>query len=82
VLKLGLPDWVRPACGWTGLSTPPNPTGNPNFNLKKRPDRNKSGPEVYRNPIRSELKYKNRWMKVEIENKLENKQNNEHDKIK
>jgi uncharacterized protein YjbI with pentapeptide repeats len=25
---------------------PANPTGNPNFNLKNRPDRNKSGPEL------------------------------------
>jgi hypothetical protein len=27
------------ACGRTGPMAPPNPTGNPNFNLKKRPDR-------------------------------------------
>jgi hypothetical protein len=29
-----------------GPMAPPNPTGNPNFNLKKSPDRNKSGPEL------------------------------------
>jgi hypothetical protein len=27
-----------------GPPAPPNPTGNPNFNLKKRPEVNKSGP--------------------------------------
>jgi hypothetical protein len=43
VLKLGLPDWVSPACGRTGPSAPANPTGNPNFNLKNRPYRKKVG---------------------------------------
>jgi hypothetical protein len=52
VLKLGLPDWVSLASGWTGPTSPANPTGNPNFNLKNRPEVNKSGSEfnkIWRN---------------------------------
>jgi hypothetical protein len=45
VLKSGLPDWVSPACGQTGSAAPANPTGNPDFNLKIRPEVKKSGPE-------------------------------------
>jgi hypothetical protein len=34
-------NWVS----WSGPSAPANPTGNPNFNLKNRPEVNKSGPD-------------------------------------
>jgi hypothetical protein len=33
-------------CGRTGPPAPHNPTGNPNFNPKNRPEVNKSGPEL------------------------------------
>jgi hypothetical protein len=45
-VKIGVASWVRPACGRTGPPAPPNPTGNPNFNPKNRPEVNKSGPEL------------------------------------
>jgi hypothetical protein len=40
VLKLGLPDWVRRRGG-----RPLPAAGNPNLNLNKRPEVNKSGPD-------------------------------------
>jgi hypothetical protein len=39
-IKIGVASWVS----WSGPSAPANPTGNPNFNLKNRPEVNKSGP--------------------------------------
>jgi hypothetical protein len=39
-VKIEVASWVS----WLGPSAPANPTGNPNFNLKNRPEVNKSGP--------------------------------------
>jgi hypothetical protein len=41
-VKIGVAIWVS----WSGPSVPANPTGNPNFNPKNRPEVKKSGPEL------------------------------------
>jgi hypothetical protein len=39
---------LKSACGLTGPAAPANPTGNPVFNLKKRPEVKKSGQGAYK----------------------------------